>query len=101
VKDVRTNIKNIFAEIPEAIWSPGQPIPYVYRGKPIEMVQQMAREMGPGVTTNQAIDTLLDALARDGLLKLRITGNSPPAIRAGIFVHSLLQRGICRPMASA
>jgi hypothetical protein len=94
-------IENFFAKIPEAIWSPGQPVPYVYRGKPIEMVEQMAQEMGPGVTATQAIDTLLRALARDGRLRLRIMGDPPPSIRAGIFVYSLLQHGICRPMAQA
>jgi hypothetical protein len=98
---VNTPIEKLFADIPPAIWSPGKPIPYVYRGQPIEMVEQMAREMGPGVTVDQAMDTLLHALAKSGRMHLRIMGDPPPPIRAGIFVYSLLQQGICRPMASA
>ncbi len=101
MNDARTSIEQLFAQIPDAIWSPGSPLPYVYRGKPIEMVEQMAKEMGVGVTANQAMDTLLEALRRNGKLSLNIRGNPPEPIRAGIFVYSLLQRGICRPMASA
>ena len=102
----RTPIGKIFEEIPEDIWSPGRPLPYVYRGKPIDMVKQMASDMGPDVgpdvTVPQAIDTLLDALSRSGRLRLKFVGSPPPDdVRAGIFVYSLLQHGICQPMAQA
>lgn len=101
MNDLRTSIDKLFAEIPSAIWSPGVPIPYVYRGTPVEMVEQMATEMGPGVTVSQAMDKLLAALARNGRLRLRIVGNPPENIRAGIFVYSLLQHGVLHPMAKA
>lgn len=65
------------------------------------MVKQMAAEMGPAVTPGQAMHTLIDALARHRQLKIRITGDPPEDIRAGIFVYTLLQHGICRPMAEA
>lgn len=101
MNDVRTSIEKLFAEIPNAVWAPGRPVPYIYRGTPEEMVAQMAEEMGPGVTVTQAMDHLLDALARDGRLKLRILGDPPENIRAGIFMYSLLQHGICHPMPKA
>jgi hypothetical protein len=101
VKGLRTPIGKLDEEIPEAIWSPGRPLPNVYRGKPVEMVQQMASTMGPGVSISQAIDTLLQALSRDGRLHLRIVGDPPVNIRASIFVYTLLQSGICQPMARA
>ncbi len=99
--DTRTRIDKLFEQIPEAIWSPGKPVPYVYRGTPIEMVEQMAHEMGPDVSVSEAMDTLLHALATTGRMKLRIVGDPPENIRAGIFVFSLLQQGIFAPMASA
>jgi hypothetical protein len=103
VNAVRTDIHKLFEAIPEAIWSHGQPVPYVYRGTPTEMVQQMAREMGPGVTVTQAVDTLLKALGRDGRLKLKlkIKGDPPDDIRAGIFVYVLLKNGIAHPLPQA
>ncbi len=101
MSDVRTSIDKLFADIPSAIWSPGRPLPYVYRGTPVEMVKQMASEMGDGVTANQAMDALLEGLARSGRLRLRIVGDPPENIRAGIFVYSLLQHGICHPMPAA
>lgn len=101
MNDVRQSIDKLFSEIPSAIWSPGRPLPYVYRGTPVEMVAQMAEEMGSGVTVSQAMDTLLEALARNGRLRLRIVGDPPEPIRAGIFVYSLLQHGICHPMPRA
>lgn len=95
----RTRIEQLFEKIPDAIWSPGRPLPSVYRGKPIEMVEQMAHEMGLK-NPNEAMDTLVEELARSGF-RLCIRGNPPAPIRAGIFVYTLLQRGICRPMARA
>jgi antitoxin component of RelBE/YafQ-DinJ toxin-antitoxin module len=65
------------------------------------MVQQMANEMGPGVTVSQAMNTLLEALAKEGRLRIQITGDPPEEVLAGIFVFSLLRHGVLHPMAQA
>ena len=101
MNDIRQSIDKLFAQIPNAVWAPGHPIPYVYRGTPVEMVGQMAEEMGGGVTVGQAMDALIESLARNGRLRLRIVGDPPENVRAGIFVYSLLQHGICHPMPKA
>jgi hypothetical protein len=101
VTNDRIPIDKLLESIPTAIWSPGRPIPYVYRGSPLEMVEQMASEMGPAVTPAQAMDKLMKVLATSGRLHIQIHGSPPEEIRAGIFVHCLLQQRICRPMAQA
>ena len=94
----RTSVEKLLAGLPVAIWSPGKPLPHIYRGNPSEMVAQMAGEIGSSVTSNQAIDLMLDSLAKNGRLRLHITGDPPDHIRAGIFIHSLVQHGVFRRM---
>lgn len=94
-------IQKMFAEIPPAIWASGPEGPLVYRGKPIEMVREMASELGPEVTPTQAINLLTVQLASQGRIRLTVTGDPPEDILAGIFVYALLQSGILRPVAQA
>jgi hypothetical protein len=102
VTDVlHTNLDKILEEIPPAIWSPGQPLPYIYRGSPLEMVKGMASEMGPGVTPDQAMNRLLAALASSRKLHICIAGDPPEHVKASVFVYALLQHGLLRPMPQA
>jgi hypothetical protein len=95
------SLDKILKEIPDAIWTSGRPLPYIYRGSPLEMVQQMASEMGPRVTVAQAMELLLKELLRHRRVQIQFHGNPPEVIKAGIFVHTLLANGVCRPMAQA
>ena len=99
--NLTTTLDDLLQTLPVAIWSEGHPLPYIYRGAPIDMVRQMAAEMGAGVTADQAMDKLIKSLAKSGRLKLRIHGSPPEDVRAGIFVHCLLEHRICRAMAQA
>lgn len=94
-------IQKMFDRIPPAIWASSPSGPLVYRGKPIEMVTQMASELGPSVTPTQAINFLTMRLASQGRVRLQVSGDPPEDILAGIFVFALLQHGILRPVAQA
>lgn len=87
--------------LPSAIWAPGCASPSVYSGAPIEMVRQMAAEMGPHVSPEEAIHTLLAALARHRRIVIGLPNDLPEDVLAGLFVFALLDQGVCRPMPDA
>lgn len=64
------------------------------------MVQDMAREMKPGLGISDTIDHLLATLADTRHVKIRIP-EGPDESRATYFVAALLVSGIARPMPSA
>src|SRR5271155_1681899 len=73
---------------------------YVYHGTPVEMVRQMASEMGPNVTVHNAIGTLLTALYRNRGVLIAIPEDAPEEIVAAVFVHALLDTGIFKPITA-
>lgn len=87
--------------LPGAIWCPGGVSPSIYRGAPVEMVRQMAAEMGPQVTLEQAIEVVLHNLAAHKRIFIGLPSGVSEEIRAGIFIYALLDIGISRPMALA
>jgi hypothetical protein len=89
------------ANLPGAIWVPGGPDPTIYRGTPVEMVQQMADEMGPTISTHQAIQTLVGALAEHRRIHIGLPSNVSPEVEAGVFIYALLDLGISKPVPSA
>ena len=97
-----TEADKLFSEIPDALWAPGDPLPNVYHGTPIDMIRQMLVVIGqdPGVTVQHGIDVLSAALG-GRMKKLRFTGNPSDEARAGLFVFALLRNGICQTLARA
>lgn len=91
----------ILNKLPQAIWCPGGPEPSIYRGSPLEMVRQMAGEMGPDIGTHDAVHTLCQALAQYRKVFIGLPGNVPEEVLAGLFVFALLDLRISRPMAAA
>jgi hypothetical protein len=93
-------------ELPKAVWMPTPlraTIPDCYQGTPLEMVEQMAADMKPGLGVHDAIDTLLRALAdeRDVHIDLDAPAETPEATRATMFVYALLFMGVAEEMAQA
>ena len=93
-------------DLPQAIWMPSRRsgnLPDCYHGTPLQMVEEMARYMKPGLNANDAIDLLIRALADErGLhVDLCAPANTPESIRAGMFVCALLIVGVARAMPQA
>lgn len=90
--------------IPKTIWvSTGSDgLPRCYHGSPIEMVQQMAKEMHPDVGVHDAIDLIIEMVRESHALHLEIPGAEiPESDRAAIFVAALVFCHVARPLASA
>lgn len=103
-------VEEVLAGLPTAIWMPTacfSQLPCCYQGSPLEMVEQMAQEMGPKLGVHDAIDLLIEFLAERRDVKIVLPaedgagGVLPEGVRAGIFVAILLDSGVAEPMASA
>jgi len=84
--------------LPKAIWMQGSRS--VYRGTPVEMVRQMAAEMGPGLTVRSTVDTLLTALYLKRGLLIALPEDAPEEIVAALFVHALLDARVSKPIVA-
>lgn len=92
------------SRLPDAIWMParrGGALPSCYRGSPLEMVQQMAAEMGEHLGVHDAIDLLLRFLADERGLKIRLPEQAPEGARALMFVGALVALRIAKEMPKA
>lgn len=92
--------------VPKAIWMPSPfrgGVPDCYHGTPLEMVEQMAQQMNPGIDVHEAIDVLIEALAqdRDLHIELQAPSNTPEDVRAGMFVLALMLTGVAEEMPAA
>lgn len=91
---------------PPAIWMPTPlkaGIPDCYQGSALEMVQQMAESMKPGMGTHDAIDLLLRFLADERGLHIAfdVPDDTPEDTRATMFVRTLLFIGVAEEMPQA
>lgn len=90
--------------LPQSIWMPtGNPgeTPSVYHGSPEEMVEEMAREMGDGVTVREAVERLCGALAAYRRVVIGLPEDVPDDTLARLFVFALLDTKLAKPMAAA
>jgi len=84
--------------IPPVIWCPlGD---YLYSGSPLEMVQQMADEMGDDIQPGQAIYILVTALAYHRQIYIGLPDAADDDL-AGLFITALLDQGVSRPLVAA
>jgi len=88
-------------KIPNAIWMPAFRNPSCYQGTPVEMVQQMADEMKPGLGLDDTIDLIARFLAEDRGVRVRTPVEAPEDIRAEAFVRGLLTEGVAQEMPEA
>jgi len=91
---------------PSAIWIPDKGEVSIYRGTPVEMVQQMAEEMTDTEGTPdifEAVDMLLESLAdhRDIYVNVDLDGVSDESVMASTLIQVLLGIGIAKPMPKA
>lgn len=85
-------------EIPPVIWCPVGD--YLYSGSPLEMVQQMADEMGDNIQPGQAIYILVTALAYHRQIYIGLPEADDNDL-AGMFITALLDQGVSRPLVAA
>jgi hypothetical protein len=84
--------------LPGAIWMQGSRS--IYRGSPVEMVRQMAAEMGADLSVHTTIDTLLTALYLKRGLLIAIPEDAPEDVVAALFVHALLDAKVSKPIVA-
>lgn len=85
----------LLRDLPEVIWCPVRDSnPCIYSGSPLNMVRQMAAEMGPNVTPPQAIQVLLTGLAYHRKIFIGLPEELSPAELASLFIYALLDRGV-------
>jgi hypothetical protein len=96
-------------ELPSAIWMPTAcfaKLPSCYNGSPLEMVEQMAKEMGPQLGVHDTIDLLIEYLSDQRDIRVHLPSEEggdvlPEEVRAGLFVAILLDAGVAQPMPGA
>lgn len=87
--------------LPRAIWASGGRSPSIYRGSPLEMVRTMASEMVPfDLPSRYVILAILSGLKRNRGIDIRLPNVCNDEEFAALFVYALLDRGICRPIAT-
>ena len=90
--------------LPDAIWMPARRngfLPSCYRGSPLDMVQQMAAEMGEHLGVHDAIDLLLRFLGDERGLVIKLPEQAPEGARSLMFVAALLALRIAKEMPKA
>lgn len=89
------NIKSL----PEAIaMSSDEAVVNVYRGTPVEMVRQMAREMDPPLSVSKAVEALLTAIGFKRGILIAIPEDCPEDLLCALFVQALLDTGVSQPV---
>lgn len=92
-------------DLPHAIWMPDLNglLPDCYQGSALEMAEEMARHMKPGLGVHDAIDLILRSLAdeKDIHIDLSLPEGTPESVRAAGFICALLLTGVARKMPQA
>lgn len=87
--------------VPPAIYMPALPgeVPSVYTGTPVEMVSQMAAEMGVE-DVRAAVDILMVALVQARAVRFEAIGINAASNEelATMFIRVLLDDGVSRPI---
>lgn len=90
--------------LPSAIWMPtyaNSRLPNCYQGTPLEMVGEMAGEMGPQLGVHDSIDLATRFLHDQRGISIKLPAEAPEEKRAQIFIHALLTTKVAVPMAKA
>ena len=78
-----------YSTIPNAIWMPTFRNPSCYQGTPIEMVEQMADEMKPGLGVDDTIDLIARILADERGVTQIFTGRRGRSRLAALLFGSV------------
>jgi hypothetical protein len=73
----------------------------IYRGKPLEIVRTMAREMGVGVSPREAIMHLIRGLGENRRIAIELPLDLDEDSLSRMFVYALVSTGVGRPLAQA
>jgi hypothetical protein len=91
--------------LPQSIWIPKFATSQAcYHGSPVEILQDLAREMGPAVGLDDAIRHLVDDMDEQGIqVRIRIPSatEAPRQTRAALLVLVLLLTGYAREVPQA
>jgi hypothetical protein len=87
--------------IPSAIWIPqGGAEPAIYRGQPIEMVQEMARETGH-TSLYATIGLITQGLSQNRRVKITLPADLSDDALSTLFIYALLTTGVAQKMPQA
>jgi hypothetical protein len=89
--------------LPSSIWmtAPLGQMPSCYHGTPLEMVEQMANEVKPGLGVHDTIDLILRCMADERGIRVRLPKVASEELRAEAFVKGLLELGVALSTPSA
>lgn len=89
--------------LPQSIWIPNYATSRAcYHGSPVEMLQDLAREMGPSVQVDDAIRHLVDDMGEQGLrIRIPSAAEAPRKTRAALLILVLLLTGYAREVPQA
>jgi hypothetical protein len=73
----------------------------IYRGKPLDIVRTMAREMGANVSPRAAIRHLLKGLGENRKITIELPLDIDEDCLSRMFVYALLHTGVGKPLAQA
>jgi len=91
-------------DLPKAIWMPAfSGLPSCYQGTPLQMVEEMARYMKPGLGIHDAIDILVRSLAEEkGVhIDMCFPDHTAEPVQAAMFVCALLFTRVAHEMPQA
>lgn len=89
--------------LPQSIWIPKFSTgSECYHGSPLEMLQGLARELGPSVGIDDAIAHVVQAMREQGIrLPLPTAAEAPRTKRAALLILVLLLTGYAREVPQA
>lgn len=89
--------------LPQSIWIPKFAASQAcYHGSPVEMLEDLAREMGPAVAVDDAIRVLVDEMDERGIqIRLPSEAEAPRDARAALVILVLLLTGYAREVPQA
>lgn len=89
--------------LPQSIWIPKfSTSSECYHGSPVEILQELAREMGPSVGIDDAITHLQHDMGEQGIeIRLPTAAEAPRTKRAALLILVLLLTGYAREVPQA
>lgn len=80
-------------KLPRAVWVPSGSH-RIYRGAPVEIVQDMAGQLQTGLTFRQALTRLVSELEASREIRIELPWEEEDAVLSSLFLYALLDLGI-------
>lgn len=86
--------------LPRSVWIPSGSF-RIYRGSPVQMVQEMAGDESPTCSVKETLRKLTEGLAKNRRLIIQLPWSEPEETLSALFVYALLQERIMKPAPTA